>query len=403
MYRLDADFPPYALQYVPQKIVEFTAWATGRCNLRCKYCFVYKIYPQQPSSDMSKDVVEALIDFALKWGTRPVRIWWFGGEPLVAWDNVIKYAIKYARSKGLRVGWDGDIHFGLTTNATLIDEKKAKFMAKYKFGILVSIDGVEEKHDMFRVYPNGRGSWKEAWRGLQYVRKYLNNNPAIRWSVGPSTVRGLANDIKWFVKHGLTNLAIDWVYEVEWNDDDLEALRREMLKLREYLLDWFRKGIPVMLKPVRDGVAPATAPMRLSWQSRCGLGQGSVGVDVDGTIYPCHRFVSTHDKGLAIGHVKEGWYWDRRVGWIKWWRQHPPYSEKGIEECEKCIYRLSCHGCCLAVNWDLFRDIHVVPNSYCRIMRVLAEVFLPLHHLLVLEGNETYKRIYLPSRENLLR
>jgi len=769
---------PDVARLIPDKIFELTAWATGRCNLRCHYCFVYKLYPQQPSSDMQPDVVEALIDFGLRYGSRPIRIWWFGGEPLLAFDNVIKYAVDLVLKRGLRVGMNGDVYFGLTTNCTLLTEDKVKFFARYGFGILLSIDGTKEKHDKYRVFPNGRGSFDVAWRGLQLVRKYLNPNPSIRWTVAPETVEGLANDVKWYVDQGLTNLAIDWVYEVKWYEEDLKKLRQEMYKIREYMIKWMRQGIPVMLKFVRDGVAPAVAPFRAWWKSRCGLGQGSVGVDIDGTIYPCftpdvnvltidgvksiidvkegdlvlthtgrykkvtktmkrkykgkiyivhpfllpeirctpehpfyvkigdkyywikaedlakiyvprrirtgydvdeipylvvkfnnsvkdvkeiklkelfddlyynektdtvitlgaknplrntipvndeflefigwflaeghlvesdayiglsfgideeeiaekiknylewlgckvtkqvikehhsvklitynkvlyrllkllvgsnahnkrihpllkmlppnkqkillkalfkgdgtwyrreailstvskqlafdvfemllrvnvvpklkiynrkrswkderfteyrvfiygcegvyeikqgkrqrgrayidlkkgeayfpifeikttdydgyvynleveedesytanlvvvhncHRFVSTHKKELAIGHVKEGWYWDRRYGWVADWIKHPPYSEDGLERCRYCPYRVACHGGCLAVNYDLFGDIHIVPRSYCDIMQVLSEVWLPFHYLMMRENNSTYKNIYFGGR-----
>ena len=389
---------PDVARLIPDKIFELTAWATGRCDLRCRYCFIFKLYPQQPSSDMQPDVVEALIDFGLRYGSRPIRIWWFGGEPLLAFDNVIKYAVDLVLKRGLRVGLNGDVHFGLTTNCTLLTEDKVKFFARYGFGILLSIDGTKEKHDKYRVFPDGRGSFDVAWRGLQLVRKYLNPNPSIRWTVAPETVEGLANDVKWYVDQGLTNLAIDWVYEVKWYEEDLKKLRQEMYKIREYMIEWMRQGIPVMLKFVRDGVAPAVAPFRAWWKSRCGLGQGSVGVDVDGTIYSCHRFVSTHKKELAIGHVKEGWYWDRRYGWVADWIKHPPYSEDGLERCRYCPYRVACHGGCLAVNYDLFGDIHIVPRSYCDIMQVLSEVWLPFHYLMMRENNSTYRSIYFGGR-----
>ena len=385
------------------RIHEFTVWATGRCNLRCKYCFVYRLYENQPKKDFDLDLIEPLIDFGLKYGVKPFGIWWFGGEPLVAWDVIVE-AVKVSEERGLSisnygqpVGRSGDIRFGLTTNLVGLDEKKVEFLSKYRFGILCSIDGVQDKHDRYRVYPSGKGSWKDAWRGLQLVRKHLVSQPQIRWTYAPATLEGLAEDLKWYVKQGLTNIAVDPAYETRWTEEDYTLLRKEMLKIRDYAIEWFRNGIPVFLKPIRDGIAPLMWRFR-GWEGRCGLGMGSVGVDIDGTIYPCHRFVSS--RTIKIGHITEGFY-PKRYEWINEWRKHPPYSEDP-DLCIKCPFRVACIGGCLAVNYDLFGDPHICPIAHCRIHNILAETFMPLHRLMIAEGNEFYKRTYLrgtPVRE----
>ena len=373
------------------KIGEFTCWASGRCNLRCKYCFVYKLYPDQPSSDFQEDLIGPMLDFMIQEGRKPTSLWWFGGEPLVAWHIIEKF-LHTAKKRGLRVGSKSsncDMTFGITTNLVGLTKKRAKWLGKNKFGILCSIDGVQEKHDRYRVYPNGKGSWKDCWKALKLVRRYIMDPPQMRWSFSPETVKGVAKDIEWYMKQGLTNVAVDPIYEVKWTEEDYDTFRKEMLKLRESAIKWYRGGKGIFLKPVRDGIAPLMRNMR-GWQNRCGLGQGGVGVDIDGTIYPCHRFVAS--RSTPIGHITTG-FTEQRLKWIQDWKKSIPVAEDP-EMCVTCPYRSVCMGGCLAVNYDLFGDPHICPESHCRIHNILAETFMPMHSLLTAEGNRNYLNAY---------
>lgn len=386
-------------KYLPKKLTHLTAWATGKCNLRCKYCFVYRLYPQQPSSDMSPEVYKAMIEFLWEHGNEKPGIWWFGGEPMVAFDTVIKPAWEYAYEKGYT---DFDpykkqgraITWGMTSNLTLIDEEAAKWMGKRKFGVLASIDGGKESHNMNRIYPNGRGSWDEAWRGLQYVRKYVNPNPSIRWSFAPNNLKYLFDDVVWFVEEEkLYNLAPDPVYEVRWEKKHLLELRDVMLKFRDKMIEWMREGLPVSLKFVIDGVRPSVMEGRF-WKSRCGLAQTGMGVDINGDLYPCHRFVAS--RAFKLGNVLTGMDWNIRKQLTADWIKYPPLN-RNLDKCRHCIYRKACMGGCLAANYDVYENIHAMPDSYCDIMQLLAEIWMPFHQLMIDEGNETYMKLYVTN------
>ena len=385
---------------LPDRFGNVTAWATCRCNLACDYCYVYKLHPNQPKDDMDEETIRALLEFAKNHMIKPAEIWWFGGEPTVVWKDVLVRAVEIAEEMGLRIGWtpQHDVKFGFTTNATLLDEAKVEFMKRYQFGVLISIDGVEEKHDKHRKYHDGRGTFKEVWRAIQLVRKHLNPNPQLRWTVSPDNLDGLADDIKWFVEQGLTALACDPVYECKWYEEDYEKFRREMIKLRGYMIQWARRGVLPFILSVRKASEVWLAMNRgWSWTDRCGLAQGGIGLDVNGDIYPCHRFVDTHDPTLVLGNVKTGIDQEKRIRLNVYWRECRPYCEDP-SMCFECLYRPACNGGCLAINWDLFGDMHVVPESYCRIANIAVEVFTPFHNLMVWEGNEAYRRTYLNVR-----
>jgi uncharacterized protein len=364
-----------------QKIGELTVWTGSNCNLRCKYCFVYKLNEEQPVKNMTKEIADQLINFADKNLKPDGKIWFFGAEPFCNFE-IIKYIVEKCREKGYK--WQ----FGATTNCTLINEEKAQWMKNNNFAILASIDGPKDSHNTNRIYADGAGSWDDAWKGLTLVRKYLNPNPQLRWTVTPSTVKGLADNIKVMVEeHKLTNLAVDFVYEAEWTQEHLDALRKELEVFRGYYGLWMQQGIPVFSMFIRDANDAVTRPFR-SWFGRCGLGNGSMGVDYDGTFYPCHRFIDSHQ--IRIGNVYSGLD-AKRLEWGENWRKFAPHCEIP-QKCLTCNYKKACTGGCIAMNYDVFGNPHVNPETFCTIKQLITEVLGDLCKSL--QSNPTFQKLY---------
>jgi len=312
---------------------------------------------------MSHETITSLLNFAKTRLKKNGLIWFFGGEPMCNYEGM-QYTVRKAQAENLA------IRFGLTTNLTQIDEEKAKWMGDHNFGILCSLDLSKERHNKYRIYPDGSGTWDDAWKGLQFVRKHINKTPQIRATFGPDTVKGIADDMDSLIKQGLTTLAVDAVYEAEWNEESLQLLADEFAKLRVYFEDWFNEGLNVHSMFVRDGIAPAINRTR-SWYSHCGLGQGGLGVDVNGDLYPCHRFVSS--RAIKIGNVKTG-FEPERIDWIEKWQKTPPYSSKPTK-CLTCSFKTACNGGCIAANYDTSGSPHIIPEAFCNIKQLCVEYF----------------------------
>jgi uncharacterized protein len=364
-----------------------TVWTTTKCNLKCKYCFVYKLNEEESCKNMTVETADQLINFADKHLKTNGKIWFFGAEPFCNFD-IMKYIVEKSREKGYK--WQ----FGATTNCTLINEERAQWMKKNNFGVLCSIDGPQASHNTNRIYANGKGSWDDAWKGLSLVRKLLNPNPQLRWTVPPSTVKGLAENIRVMVEeHNLTNLAVDFVYEVEWTKEDLATLKNELEIFRGYYKKWMEQGRPVFSMFVRDANSANTQTNR-SWSKRCGLGTGSVGVDYDGTVYPCHRFIDSHK--IRIGDIYNGFN-TTHGQWIENWRKKAPYCEIP-KKCLTCNYKKACTGGCIAMNFDVFGTPHVNPATFCTIKQLITEVLGDLCKSL--QNNATFQKLYRKGPQN---
>ena len=79
---------------------------TNDCNLACVYCFVEQ-KPEYMTLDIAIKAVEYMLnnlklhkeiyqDIPL---TRKANLWFFGGEPLLCFHNVIKPLIEYCKEK----------------------------------------------------------------------------------------------------------------------------------------------------------------------------------------------------------------------------------------------------------------------------------------------------------------
>ena len=96
------------------------------CNLRCKYCFADEGEYHGERQIMPVEIGKQAIDFVIEASgpRRNIEIDLFGGEPLMAFDN-IKQIVDYARLREVEAG--KNIRFTMTTNATLLnDENMAK-------------------------------------------------------------------------------------------------------------------------------------------------------------------------------------------------------------------------------------------------------------------------------------
>ncbi len=144
---------------------------TQDCNLRCRYCTFgggFSDHRVHSPKVMSEEVLAAAIDQAFSHSARldEISIGFYGGEPLLAWTR-LKAGVFRAQAQAQAL--QRQVRFSLTTNATLIDEEKARFLARAGFSVLVSIDGPQFLHDQYRVYPDGRGSYRDSLRGLEIL------------------------------------------------------------------------------------------------------------------------------------------------------------------------------------------------------------------------------------------
>ena len=78
-----------------------------------------------------------------------VSINYFGGEPTLLWDEIIVPLTRWSFET-----YPKEVGFGITTNGTLLNEERIKFLYAYGIGPLLSIDGAPKTQDFNRPCQN---------------------------------------------------------------------------------------------------------------------------------------------------------------------------------------------------------------------------------------------------------
>jgi uncharacterized protein len=284
------------------------------------------------------------------------------------------------------------ITFGITSNLTLIDEEKAKFIRDHNIGLLASIDGVKEAHDLNRVDAQGQGTWEKCLKALQLFKGY--DKVTIRGSVSTTTIQYLFEGYRFFLEQGWQNVVILPVYEGDWNEDVLQAYKNELIKLAQYWLSKQARGNPVKIRLIEEPLDWIRKPPPQN-RRPCGLGDRALAVMPDGTFRPCHRLCTTEPfpEEWILGDVFHGVDEEKFKKSIEW-DESQIHSQAGYN-CNLCPIMYFCTGLCPSANWQSTGSRYEVLKSICDTRLVEYEVGALVHGIL--------KNARNPSRQGRTR
>ncbi|HDH1863475.1 TPA: radical SAM protein [Klebsiella quasipneumoniae subsp. similipneumoniae] len=146
----------------------------GRCNLNCTYCNIFNgvdstIYerPSQINGDIASKIGRFIDDAIKNKQCEKATVVLHGGEPLLI--NIPKFEVIINRLLS-EISIKDAVSLTIQTNATLISHEWIDVFSKYKIGVGVSIDGDQATHDLYRIYPNGNGSFADVIRGISMLK-----------------------------------------------------------------------------------------------------------------------------------------------------------------------------------------------------------------------------------------
>lgn len=140
------------------------------CNFRCKYCYLHFKDEYTPEDNISSDVQEGIINFVRDniQNFSAVHVDWFGGEPLLS-----TIAIQHISKKLIEICREAHKPYEavITTNGYLLTPKNIDMLIESKVRhFAITIDGIKEQHDSFRVLKNGDGTFDRIISNLLYIR-----------------------------------------------------------------------------------------------------------------------------------------------------------------------------------------------------------------------------------------
>lgn len=356
---------------------------TNACNCVCRYCF------ESPKPDYIKwetavDVVNYLIENAKHTGDRP-GITFFGGEPMLMYDEIIKPLVQY-----VRLEYALPFDFSITSNCTLMTEERLKFLKKEHVGLLFSIDGDKETQNYNRPMKNGTEAWGNIKDIIPLIVKYFPN-VCFRSTVIPQTAHNVFHNIMFAQKSGFNNFYITPNTLQAWTGEEKHIFSTEVRKYSDYIVDCLWHGenfirlheysrnfqrIMRINNSIKNNIE--ISEDRNGAFSRCGLGTNRyAAIAPNGDIYGCQEFVSSscpdksfeNDNPFMIGNIYTGIDESRRKRLAC---SYSACSKNGLD-CKNCRLNRVCNGGCVANNYYVTHDVKSVAPMYCWWAKLLLD------------------------------
>jgi len=321
------------------------------CNLNCTYCFEGLKPKRLMPIELAKMTVERLIK---EWcgDEKAVNINFFGGEPLLNWP-ALKRTIEYAKEIAQKS--DKQVSFSITTNGTLLNSERVRFLKNYQVSVMLSMDGLPEAHDRHRRMLKDRPSFPFVWKGFQLLMEHYETFD-VRMTVMPDTVSLLFESVMFLSEHGVKNLVIVPAFGVEWRPNDHKVYQQQIRKIAEHFLSTNRQDSLLIrisllqdLEKVEELVKKAdrkSVQSDFGFYSGCYAGANGIAVSSSGEIFPCAPFVGSKDlrESYCLGTVQKG---------LDNFRRQELYvlNRHGGLKCQQCILRSFCLGVCMVANY----------------------------------------------------
>ncbi|MDP2013801.1 MAG: anaerobic sulfatase maturase [Actinomycetota bacterium] len=278
------------------------------CNLDCEYCFFLSKEELYPGSGFRMDpqVHEAYISqlLAAQQGSDEVIVAFQGGEPTLMGIDFFRRTLELEQqyaAPGQR------ILNTLQTNATLIDDEWAAFLAEHGFLVGVSIDGPRAMHDAFRVDKGGKPTFDRVIAGLDALKRH-----GVDWNA-LTTVNAANGDygreVYTFLRDELGASFVQLIPIVE-HEQGVQASHRSVSGtqygrfLVEVFEEWGRHDVGDVFVQMFDTSLGHWMGMDQSGMCvharTCGE---AVALEHNGDLYSCDRYV---EPEYLLGNITEG-------------------------------------------------------------------------------------------------
>lgn len=349
--------------------------ASSACNLRCKYCFYADEATLRTTASygiMSYETLENCIALCMRSATGSCNFAFQGGEPTLAgldfFKTVVALQKKYAK-KGVSVT------NAFQTNGLLLDDDWCSFLSENQFLVGLSLDGTKENHDLYRVRPDGKGSYSSVFHTAQRLEAHhVNFN--ILTVVTAQLARNITKVYNFYRKN-------NWLYQQYIPCMDcLEGIRgtqnysltpddysKFLMKLFDLWYQDLTRGFYVSIRyfdnllRILHGLPPESCAM-------CGHCNIQYLVEADGSVFPCDFYAL---DPYLLGNVNRN-----TLEEIDTQRKAIHFIEDSIsltQACKECPWFFLCKGGCRRD----YKHTHdqKAHNYYCKSFQSFFEYAYP--------------------------
>ena len=289
-----------------EKAITFVV--TKDCQLACKYCYqVGKNSKERMSLSLAKRAVDIILSENSLF-TEDKVVWDFiGGEPLLEIE-LINEICNYIHSECERLGhkWRDNYSIRITTNGLLYNNRAVQqFIQKYKDRITISIsfDGIKEKQDLNRIFPNGSGSYDKV---IVCVKKWIEDfvDVGTKMVISSEDIPYIKDSGIYLLELGIRRLDMNFVLEDVWKEGDDKLIEEQLIAFADAIIDkelYANRKIYVFEESLGHPFNPKFESIP--------CGSLMLSVDSAGLFYTCMRFAKfslTKREARIVGNVQDG-------------------------------------------------------------------------------------------------
>jgi uncharacterized protein len=330
---------------------------------------------------MNWETAKQALDFGFSHCEEKSQLGFFGGEPLLEWDLLVKstlYAEKIVEEKGIV------LQKTVTTNGTLLTKERAKWLFDHDFYPGLSIDGNRAMHEITRPLSGGKSSFDSTIKGLKHLKEFFPDLEIILVP-DPSNIHLMTESVKYlFNEQGIYNISINPNFYTEWEDDKLELWEKSFEDLGDFFIKCFRENKLLQLNFI-EGKIITHIKNGFEACDKCGFAEKEFAVAPSGRIYGCERLIGNDtDEDMVIGDVFNGFDEKKRLEII---------MQRGSNtnpDCLECSLKKRCMNWCHCINYATTGSIAETDGIVCFHERIAIRVADRVGEVLYKEKNHLF-------------
>ena len=340
--------------------------SSSLCNMNCKYCFYHdeaKNREQASFGLMTESTIDALLQKVFASSYDQVSLMFQGGEPTLVGLDFFRFVtekVKEYNKQSIRVD------YAIQTNGLNITEEWAKFFAKHRFLVGISLDGTKQIHNLNRIDNNGEETHKRIMHSIEILKK--EKVPFnILSVVTKSFARHIDSAWRFFMDNGIDYLQFIPCLDpigCERGKEKYSLTPKEYGEFLKKTFDYWYNAIMCnkyvyvryfdeLLFLVTGAGCPSC-----SMSGRC---VNQLVVEADGSVYPCDFYVLDEYK---IGNILTDSIEDLKNKGDN--SSFVTQSDRYKNACAECKWYGLCRGGCR-------RDYENVQNYFCESFKVFFE------------------------------
>lgn len=195
---------------------------TSKCNLKCKYCNMYRAVPKTLKSSDVLFILDKV---------KPLQIGFSGGEVLLERDTLFEI-LDGCKKRDLE-------RIIITTNGTLLKKEDIlKFESIGVTDLIISLDGLKRTHELIR----GKGTFDQIFNGIKLIISNSNNiNLTINTVVSPNNISEIPTLVESLYKLKVHTIELHPVKLKE----GLLNLTKDIIKKR-YMELWYKNNVSII-------------------------------------------------------------------------------------------------------------------------------------------------------------